>query len=272
MKFYKSLHFLILFLWITPFPTFVYAQGDVSALPYGGNQYMREFICEEMVYPETALKNKDEGSVVVTLTVLPDGKTINYRISESLTPELDQEALRLSKLILFYPAVKSAKNIIDQVDIPVKFNIKKYSRNCKKHPTEYYEPYSGKVDSSLNIYPTRVLEQSPQPVFEDPEMNFGTYIMENLKYPDLAFTQNISGTVELSFVVELSGRISNIEVIEPLGGGCTEEAIELIRHILWKPGIKNGMAVRTFMKANIQFNLDSDSQHQYLPNNNNAQM
>ncbi len=272
MKFYKSLQFLSLILLIAPFPSIVHAQGDVTALPYGGKQFMRDFICEEMVYPENALKKKDEGTVVVSLTVLPDGKTVNYRISESVSPELDQEALRVSKLIMFYPAIKSAKYIIDNVNIPVKFNIKKYKRNCKKHEAEYYKPYSEIMDSSLKIYPTKALDQTPKPVFEKPDMNFGKYIMENLKYPELAYSQNISGTVGLSFVVELSGRVSNIEVTDPLGGGCTEEAIELIRRIMWEPGIKNGMAVRSFMNANIQFNLDNNSQHQYLPNNNNAQM
>lgn len=272
MNFQKSIPSLFLTLYITCLPAFVCAQGDISAQPYGGKQFMKDFICEELVYPEKALKNKDEGTVVVSLTVLPDGKTANYRISESVTPELDREAMRISKLIMFYPAVKSAKYIADDVSIPVKFHIKKYKRHCKKKPDGYYEPYSGPVDTSLKIYPTRVLEQSPRPVFEDPQMTFGKYIMETLKYPKLAYSQNISGTVELSFVVEISGRVSNIEVVNLLGGGCTEEAIELIREIMWKPGIKDGMAVRSFMNANIQFNLDNNSQHQYLPNNNNAQM
>ena len=33
-----------------------------------------------------------------------------------------------------------------------------------------------------------------------------------------------------------------------------------------------GKAVRTFLSASISFNLDNNSNHRYLPNNNNTTM
>ncbi|MCK4569227.1 MAG: TonB family protein [Bacteroidales bacterium] len=250
----------------------LYSQIDTSPKPYGGSQRMREFICNEMVYPEAALESKVEGTVAVFLTVLQDGKTTNYRIPEPVSPELDLEALRICKLIMFYPAVKSSNYIIDDFSIPVKFNIKKYNRNCKKKGFDNYEKYEGPIDTSLQVYPTKALDQSPVPAFEDAEMNFTKFISENMKYPELAYSQNIAGDVELSFIVETSGRISNLEVVDPLGGGCTEEAIHLLKQILWKPGMQNGMAVRTLLTAHISFSLSNNSNHQYLPNNNNTTM
>jgi len=233
---------------------------------------MREFICNEMVYPEDAMTNKIEGTVEVMITVMQDGKAVNYRIFESVSNELDDEALRICKLLLFYPAVNSGNIIIDDVIVPVKFNIKKYKRNCKKKEFEKYEKYTGPVDTSLQVYPTKALDYSPKPIFLDPEMDFAKFIGENLKYPELAYTQNIAGVVVLSFIVETSGMISNLEVVKPLGGGCTEEAIHLLKQIYWKPGILKGVAVRTFLTANISFSLINDSNHQYLPNNNNTTM
>ena len=250
----------------------VYSQVDSPPKPYGGNQRMREFMCNEMVYPEDAIENKTEGTVEVLITVLQDGTATNHRIWKSVSPELDDEALRLSKLVLFYPGTKSGNTVIEDVSIPVKFNIKKYKRNCKQKEFEKYEQYSGPVDNSLQVYPTKALDRSPQPVFLDPEMTFSRFITENLKYPELAYTQNIDGVVVLSFIVETSGRISNLEVVSPLGGGCTEEAIQLIKQILWKPGTLEGKAVRTFLTANISFSLHNNSNHQYLPNNNNTTM
>jgi len=250
----------------------VNGQADSPPKPYGGNLLMKEFICEEMIYPETALENKREGTVSIALTVMHDGKRVNYRVKEPVSPDLDMEALRICKLILFYPAVVSSKNVIEDVEIPVKFNIKKYNRNCKKRGFKVFNAYDGQIDTSMIIYTTLNLDKRAIPVFEEPDMNFSKFIIENLKYPDLAFTQNIEGAVELSFVVETSGRISNIEIIKPLGGGCTEEAIDLMKQIMWRPGIKDNMAVRSFMKANINFNLNNNSDHQYLPNNNNTTM
>jgi TonB family protein len=250
----------------------VTAQIDTSPKPYGGNQLMRDFICNEMIYPESALENKTEGTVKVGLTVMADGKKTNYRIVESISPELDIEALRICRLIMFYPAVKSSNYIIENVLIPVKFNIKKYQRNCKQKGYINYEAYSGVIDTSMIVYASSALNVMPSPYFEDPSMTFGKFIMDNIKYPDAAFKEDISGQVELSFVVETSGRISNIEIVDPLGGGCSEEAIHLLKQTKWKPGIRKNVAVRSFMTANISFSLGASSDHKYLPNHNNTTM
>ena len=248
------------------------AQIDTNPRPYGGNQLMRQFICDEMIYPEPALKSKTEGTSKVGFTVMQDGKKVNYRIVESLSPELDGEALRICKLIMFHPAVKSSNYIIDDVTIPVKFNIKKYKRNCKNKGFDNYKMYSGSIDTSMIVYATKDLDVMPTPSFEDPKMDFGKFIMENIKYPEAAYKQNIAGKVELSFIIETSGRISNIEIVDPLGGGCSEEAIHLLKQIIWKPGIRNDVAVRSFMTVNINFSLNNTSDHKYLPNNNNTTM
>jgi TonB family protein len=261
-----------LFLGIVFGPLSLRAQINQPPQPFGGSSWVREFICNEMQYPEEAMQNKIQGTVEVVVTVLQDGKTINYRIKEGISPALDEEALRISKLILFRPAIQSGSYIVQDAKIPVKFNIKKYKRNCKQKGFDQYEKYSGPVDTSMAIYPTKSLDRTPKPVFLDPSMSFGKYIAENLKYPETAYTQNISGDVELSFIVETSGRISNLEVINPLGGGCTEEAIHLLKQIYWSPGIHKGKAVRTSLSASISFNLDNNSNHRYLPNNNNTTM
>jgi TonB family protein len=253
-------------------PISVFTQMDTPAEPYGGRKLMREFICDEMVYPEQALKNKIEGTVNIRFTVMPDGEKINYSVMESVSPELDREACRICKLIMFYPAVKSMSYIIADVVIPIKFNIKKYNRNCKQKGFDMFESPDWPVDTNMLVYATKALKHAPLPVFDDPQMNFSLFIMENIKYPEIAYKQNISGKVTLSFVVETSGRISNIEIIQSLGGGCSEEAIHLLKQIKWKPGILNGMAVRSFMTASISFSLSDSSDHQYLPNNNNTTM
>ncbi len=250
----------------------LFSQSDIKPQPYGGNQLMRDFICDEMIYPPSALETNTEGTVEVAFTIMHDGKKTNYHIVNSVSPELDQEALRICQLIMFHPAIKLSKYIIDDVVVPVKFNIKKYKRNCKKKGFDKFNAYSGPTDTSLNVYPTKYLDISPKPIFENPNMNFATYIVDNLRYPDAAFKENISGTVELNFIVETSGRISNIEIAQPLGGGCSEEAIQLLKSIHWNPGIKNGMAVRSFLTVNISFSLNNDGGHQYLPNNSSGQM
>lgn len=252
--------------------SFTFSQVDTPPKPYGGNTLMKEFICNEMIYPPSAMEAKVEGTVEVSITVMHDGKAMNHHITKSVDPQLDAEALRISRLLLFYPAVKNGNPVIEKVRIPVKFNVKKYKRNCKNMGYDSFDQYAGPADTTLSIYPTKAVDMAPMPKFKDPDMTFGKYIAENLKYPEIAFSQSIVGDVELSFVVETSGRVSNIEVVDPLGGGCTEEAIKLITQLHWSPGMVKGKAVRTALSARISFSLDNNSNHQYLPNNNNNTM
>ena len=69
----------------------------------------------------------------------------------------------------------------------------------------------------------------------------------------------MSGTVTLKFVIEPSGRISNIVVDKALGGGCTEEAIRVIRLIRWNPAVINEMAVRSWICLDITFDIAKKS-------------
>ncbi|MEZ4758938.1 MAG: energy transducer TonB [Flavobacteriales bacterium] len=55
----------------------------------------------------------------------------------------------------------------------------------------------------------------------------------------------MQGPLKLESVVEASGVVSNAVALKDLGGGCTEEAIRMVRAIRWKPGIKDGRRVRT---------------------------
>ena len=81
------------------------------------------------------------------------------------------------------------------------------------------------------------------------------YILTNLKYPEAAKAGEIHGTVRLSFVVETNGNVSNITVLNSVGGGCDNEAIRLLQNTHWIPAVKNGKYVRSYNKQDITFNF-----------------
>jgi protein TonB len=131
-----------------------------------------------------------------------------------------------------------------------------------KHYVFPYEP----VDESNIVHKMLDVDQPPKPLFDSKNFNFSNFIANNLIYPEAAFKQNISGTVKLNFVVETSGRISNIIIDKAVGGGCTEEAIRVIKLMKWNPGILEGKAVRTFMCTDITFNLAKYTVEGTIPN------
>lgn len=243
-----------------------FPQNYSPAHPYGDSKLLQDFLCSEVIYPEKALQQGKEGKVVISFIVEKDGKVSQVKVKTSCGPDLDAEALRLFSLLLWEPAISFGQPVASENQFPIDFNIKKYNKHCKArgYTTQDY-PYKP-VDSSNVVYDYKETDKKPFPVFEDKGMNLTTFITKNIKYPEVAYKQSLSGKVTLEYVVELHGRVSNIKALVPVGGGCTQEAIRLLQMIRWMPGIKNGKAVRTLMKMDIDFKLPDNSDTKMFEN------
>ena len=236
-----------------------YAQSYAPAMTYGESKLIPDFLCSEVTYPEMAIEKGIEGEVIIAFTVEKDGTVSKAGIFQSVSPEVDAEALRLFRMLLWEPAVSMGQPVVSENLYTIDFNIKKYNKHCKQRgyvATDY--PFLP-VDSSNFVFGYPATEKKPYAVFEEKGMTVGAFIAKNIKYPESAYRQNLSGKVGLRFVVEPTGRVSNIKAVEPVGGGCTQEAMRLLQMLRWMPGIKNGMAVRTFMNIDIEFKLPEDS-------------
>ncbi|MDR2148896.1 MAG: energy transducer TonB [Tannerella sp.] len=63
----------------------------------GGNRGAVKFLSENIEYPDRALEEKIEGSVVVEFVVGKDGSISNIQVAKSLNKYLDEEAVRVIK-------------------------------------------------------------------------------------------------------------------------------------------------------------------------------
>jgi protein TonB len=82
------------------------------------------------------------------------------------------------------------------------------------------------------------------------------YLGKKTEYPRRAREAGISGTVYVTFVVETDGHVSSIGILREVAGGCTEEAIRVVREMpRWEPGKQRGKAVRVRMNLPISFKL-----------------
>lgn len=72
----------------------------------GGKNSFREFIAENMRYPEEALKNNIQGTVYLEYTVDNIGNIDNITVARGIGYGCDEEAVRLVKLIT-YPSVRN---------------------------------------------------------------------------------------------------------------------------------------------------------------------
>ncbi len=238
----------------------------IEATTYGGKVEFKRFLQQELNYPKKALATKKEG--VVELSFIVDnktGKTSGLEVKNSVSPQLDVEAIRLYKMLLFIPSYYRGEKFTTYSTLKFKFSAKLYKRYCKKRGYNTIDINNKNFDTSNTIYTDNQVKHKPKMLFKDSLENISSFIQKNLKYPEGTLRLNITGVVKLFFVVEPSGRITNIKVLKDVGGGATNEAIRLLKLTSWKPGEKEGKKVRVSKEFEVNFNLSNDSGIDYVP-------
>ncbi|HNQ13498.1 MAG TPA: energy transducer TonB [Bacteroidia bacterium] len=115
----------------------------------GGNESLRKFIIEHLRYPEKALQNKTEGTVVVKADINAVGKVIAAHVIKSVPDGCDDEALRLVKLMKFNPVKrKSGLRVTYHKNININFALKS---------TTLEQP----VEIKINFQPSASSSQAP---------------------------------------------------------------------------------------------------------------
>jgi TonB family protein len=106
-----------------------------------------------------------------------------------------------------------------------------------------------------NMTPQRFAQVMPEPIggFE----TMYQFLNENLKYPENAREQKISGNVFLEFVVERNGLITCVRVISGVDPELDAEALRVIKMLpRWKPGMEKGKPVRCFYQIPLRFTIN----------------
>lgn len=85
---------------------------------------------------------------------------------------------------------------------------------------------------------------------------FYKYVSKNMVYPEEAKKMKIEGRVFVVFLVDKEGKITNVQTVKGIGGGCDEEAERLLRECQnWIPAKQRGKPVKVRMNIPIMFKL-----------------
>ena len=228
---------------------------DVLPTNIGGKAEFKRIFDQELMYPENELKNKVGGKVSFDMVVNKDSTISDFRMGQHLTPALDSEAIRLFKLYQWVPALKGTQRVSTFYSVSFEFFPDKYAKLCKTRGYKTHDYLNtAKVDSSGKVY--KMPEQYPM----YPKGNYALqdFIKATLEYPRQAQVANIQGKVVLRFVVEPSGLMTNIAVVNSVGGGCDQEAIRILEMIKWYPGKMNNKWARVEMTLPFYFILNED--------------
>lgn len=82
------------------------------------------------------------------------------------------------------------------------------------------------------------------------------YIRENIQYPAAAKSAGIEGRAVVSFIVDKSGKIRDIEAVKNPGNGMGAEAERLVKSFpKWIPGVHKGEKVHVQFIIPVSFKL-----------------
>lgn len=231
-------------------------QYNIDNFPavYGGHLEWKRFLRDHMVYPPYDLKEKLEGSVKLFFIVTKEGKAVNPKITEGVSVGVDREAMRLLKMLEWFPAYQGDSVVNIEHSLEISFSASKYKKWVKERGYSVSAFTDLPLDTSLVIYE----KADKAPSFADPEKTFPEFVGENLEYPSVAKQQGLEGSIVMSFIVEPDGRTSNIRIKKGVGGGCNEEATRVIGLSKWRPARKDGKYVRFRMYYTMVFSLKSN--------------
>lgn len=216
----------------------------------GGKQQIEQILETQMNLPKALVSPGFKYEFITFFDLDSSGQASHILFDGPVHQSLKKEMLRLFRFWKFRITL----------DLPgesrpyfLKFDIssEKYKHYIKQQ-SRFTIKTSEPEDSSLAVYS----KADRSPVFcKNGEEGFADYILNEMDYPKLAIERSIEGTVIVDFIVETNGFVSALEVKKGVNGGCTEEALRLLRVSRWKPASLNNKLVRYKMACPITFNL-----------------
>lgn len=207
--------------------------------------------------------NTKKGSVAVSLlhglnnVMRPEFEFFNVDIGSQIIDMLKAKGFELKRSVRPEPGL--VNNILFKDDDK--------GTAVTAYVSAYANPLSTTVFLDVRSYELlsqkKVTDNSPiyeeadiMPSFPGGGEAIEKYLNDNIKYPKVARKNGVQGRVEVSFVVERDGTLSNIRVARSVDPLLDKEAKRVILAMpRWKPGKKDGKEVRVRYKLPVTFSL-----------------
>lgn len=207
----------------------------------GGFKALKEYLNNNMRYPDEAAANKQQGRVLCTFTVEPDGSINDIGITKSVSPSLDAEAMRVvSAMPRWIPGKQAGKPVSTKYTLPITFRLQGDSVP-KTKPAKKKKENEGVTEMAS---------------FPGGKVSLLKYLKNNLKYPPAAKYYRKQGRVVCTFTVVEDGSITNIKVAQSIDPALDKEAVRVIKAMpRWNPAKENGVPVKINYFLPINFSL-----------------
>ena len=217
--------------------------ADPEQQPYfpGGETALLKYLQENIKYPPKAVKDSIQGRVVVQFLIDPQGCVGEVKVARSVSEELDAEAVRVVKTLpKFVPGRMCGKAISAWYTLPVTFKLQDKLEPAKPKDVEVKAKFPGGEDA------------------------LAQFLKEHIKYPPKAAKKRIQGRVDVEFMVDKTGKVHDVRVVESVDKDLDKEALRVCRLLPdFIPATVNGEPVEVLFKLPIKFNIPS-VKRQYL--------
>jgi TonB family protein len=215
---------------------------------FGGKKEFKRIFEQELNYPKNSIEKDIGGKVMLEVKVDTGGRVLSTRVTESVGKEVDAEALRIAALLVWEPAHLKGENLPGIGHLKFKFNPFQYESIIMDRGFRL-------ADYPKNA-PTVLWDEDGLDVIPSIESRYGSfrdYVREELVFPEEAKAKEVNGYVEVFFIIEPNGRVTNVKLIQALEGNCDVVALDLIHGSRWIPGFQGGIPVRTIRREKIGF-------------------
>ena len=219
----------------------------------GGDVAMVKFLQENVVYPPEAVKDSVQGKVIVQFLIDSLGYVGDVKVVRSVQEDLDAEAVRVVKMMpRFSPARWFGKCVSYRYILPVTFTLTDGS-DLSANSVEF-GPYlqSGFASDEDYCYE----EPDVLPEFPGGLEALMNYLGDHIKYPKMAEKNNVQGRVVVRFVVQKTGKVGKVEVLESVDDDLAEEAVRVVKKLPdFTPGLVNDEPVNVWFTLPINFKM-----------------
>ncbi|MCW3076061.1 MAG: TonB family protein [Bacteroidetes bacterium] len=219
----------------------------------GGKEALEQVLQTQLTLPKLILTKEFNKEVIMYFELDSLNKPINITFNEALNNLLSLELKRILNFLKFNRKTGLSETPYEYY-LTFNLSTEKYKK-YQKQKTKTFVKSERVADSSFVIHLRA--DKSPE-YFKGGEEGLNEFIISQILYPDIAKEKSIQGTVILDFVVEENGFVTNISAIQNVGGGCTEEAIRIIKQTKWQPAVLNNKYVRYKLTYPITFNLNNN--------------
>ena len=225
---------------------------EYQVMPRGGKQQFDQVLETQLSLPDILLTKYFSEEIKVNFTIDSAGNATDLLIDGTKNNVVRSEIARLMR---FYKFTRTSLPLSRSQPYFMLFSLStKEYRQYLKQKSRAKISLPEKYDTSFAVVSRA--DRSPS-YYRNDDSGLAEYILSEIEYPPVAQERSVEGTVVLEFVVETNGFVTDIEVKKPVGAGCTEEAIRLIRSTRWQPATLGDKAVRYRMHYPITFSLRS---------------